>query len=422
MKQSADLLIKNAAELITMAGPERARTGKEMEDPGVISNGAVAAWDGQIAAVGETEEVLEQIDLAPYAEVVDARGKVVMPCMADPHTHLVYGGSREGEFEQRIKGADYLEILEKGGGILSTVQATRETTFKELVASARKRLTYFLKAGVGALEVKSGYGLNLEAEIKQLQAARHIHETSPVDMTFTFLGAHAFPPEYREKKEEYVDLVIDTMIPEISREGLADFCDVFCEEKIFSIEQSRRVLEAGKKHNLKPKLHADEIVPFGGAELAAEVGAVSADHLLQISPTGIDKMAEKQVTGVLLPGTAFFLMKEQYAPARDMIEAGVPVALSTDCNPGSSPTEAIHLILSLACLKMKMTPGEVLTAATINAAYAMGLGDRLGSLEKNKQADLLIVNAPNHRYIPYHYGVNMVETVYKKGQKIIGGY
>lgn len=418
MKQPADLLIKNASQLLTMAGPKRPRKGKEIGDIGLVDQGAVAAWEGNIVAVGKSDEVLEQVELVSYAEVVDSWGKVVMPCMADPHTHLVYGGSREEEFEQRIRGADYLEILENGGGILNTVRATREASFKELLYSGRKRLAYFLKAGVGALEVKSGYGLNLESEIKQLKAAHYLCDTSPADMTFTFLGAHAFPPEYAQNREGYVELVIQEMLPEVARQGLAQFCDVFCEEKIFTLEQSRRILEAGKKQGLKPKLHADEIVPYGGAELAAELEAVSADHLLQISPAGIDKMAEKQVIGVLLPGTVFFLMKDRYAPARDMIEAGVPIALSTDCNPGSSPTEAIYLILSLACLQMKMTPAEVLTAATINGAYAMGLGQVLGSLEIGKQADLLVLNAPNYGYIPYHYGVNMVDAVYKKGQRV----
>ncbi len=415
MKKQADFLVKNAGQLLTMAGPQRPRRGGEMEELGLIENGALAAWDGEIVAVGGTAEVLEQVELAPYAEVADAWGKVVMPCMVDPHTHLVYGGSREEEFEQRIKGADYLEILEKGGGILNTVRATREASFKELLAGGRKRLAHFIRAGVGALEVKSGYGLDLESEIKQLQAARHLCETSPVDMTFTFLGAHAFPPEYKDSRDEYVALVVNEMLPEVADRGLAQFCDVFCEEKIFSIEQSRRILEAGKQYNLKPKIHADEIVPYGGAELAAEVGAVSADHLLQVSPQGIDRMAEEQVIGVMLPGTAFFLMKDSYAPARDMLEAGVPLALSTDCNPGSSPTEAIYLVLSLACLQMKMTPAEVLTAATVNAAYAAGMGEKLGSLEEGKQADLLILEAHNYKFIPYHYGVNMVKKVYKKG-------
>jgi len=418
MKQPADLLIKNASQMLTLEGANRPRRGSEMEDIGVVNGGAVASFQGEIIAAGPEEKVREEVELVPYAEVVDAFGKVVMPGMVDPHTHLVFGGSREGEFEQRLKGADYLEILEKGGGILSTVQSTRHTSFQELLARARKNLNYFLKSGVTSLEVKSGYGLNLETELKQLKVANCLRQSAPVDMTLTFLGAHAFPPEYKEDREAYVDLVVQEMLPAVADEGLAEFCDVFCEEKIFSIEQSRRVLEAGKKMNLKPKIHADEIVPYGGAELAAETGAVSADHLLEISTRGIEQMAEKQVIGVLLPGTAFFLMKNKYAPAREMIEAGVPVALSTDRNPGSSPTEALHLILALACLEMKMSPAEVITAATINAAYAMGRGELVGSLEPGKQADLIVLDAPNYRYLPYHYGVNMVEAVYKKGQKI----
>ena len=419
MKQVADLLIKNASELLTLTGPARARRGQEMEDIGVCSGGAVAAFDGEIVAVGPTEKVLEEITLTPYAEVMDAYGKVVMPGMVDPHTHLVFGGSREDEFEQRLQGADYLEILEKGGGILSTVRSTRETSFKELLANARKNLHYFIKCGVTSLEVKSGYGLDLDTEMKQLKVAHYLSQVAPVDMALTFLGAHAFPLEYRDNRDAYVDLVVNEMLPAVAAEGLAEFCDVFCEEKIFTVEQSFRVLEAGKEKKLKPKIHADEIVPYGGAELAARVGAVSADHLLQVSTRGIEQMAEKQVIGVLLPGTAFFLMKDQYAPAREMIEAGVPVALSTDRNPGSSPTEAIHLIMALACLQMKMTPAEIMTAVTINAAYAINRGDLLGSLEIGKQADLLVIDAPNYRYIPYHYGMNMVERVYKKGQKIL---
>ena len=317
MKQPVDLLIKNAAELLTFAGPHRARRGAEMEEIGMIAHGAVAAREGKIVAAGETAAVLEEVAPLARAEVVDAGGKVVMPCLVDPHTHLVFGGSREGEFEQRLRGADYLEILEKGGGILNTVQATRESSFEELLASARRRLGYFLRAGVGTLEVKSGYGLDLETELKQLEVARRLSQTSPADMAFTFLGAHAFPPEYAQDREGYVELVINEMLPAVTAAGLAEFCDVFCEEKIFTVDQSRRILEAARRHGLKPKLHADEIVPYGGAELAAAVGAVSADHLLQISPEGIARMADKQVIGVLLPGAAFFLMKEKYAPARE---------------------------------------------------------------------------------------------------------
>ncbi len=418
-KRPADLLIKNASQLLTLAGPSRPRKGQEMEDIGVVTNGAVAINQGEIVSVGTTERVTEEINLLPYAEVVDAYGKVVMPGIIDPHTHVVFGGTREEEFEQRLQGADYLEILEKGGGILSTVRETREASEQELIHKAKRNIKYFLNCGVTTLEVKSGYGLDLETELKQLRVAKKLPQLMPVDVVLTFLGAHAFPPEYKDRREEYVDLVVNQMLPAVAEEGLAEFCDVFCEEKIFTIEQSRRVLEAGKSYGLKPKLHADEIVPYGGAELAAEVQAVSADHLLQISSTGIEKMAKEQVIGVMLPGTAFFLMKNQYAPAREMIEAGVPLALSTDRNPGSSPTEAVNLVLSLACLQMRMTPAEAITAATLNAAYAVERGTYLGSLEEGKQGDVLLLDAPNYKYIPYHYGVSLVDKVYKKGTRVV---
>jgi imidazolonepropionase len=370
--------------------------------------------------VGKTEEVMRSVTLLPDASVHSARGKVVMPCFVDPHTHLVYGGTREGEFLQRLQGADYLEILEAGGGILSTVKATRVATEAELEGKGKLLLDNFLRAGVGTVEAKSGYGLDTESELKQLRVAHRLDSLHEVDVVHTFLGAHAFPVEFTNDREAYVELVINEMIPRVAAEKLAEFCDVFCEEKIFTIEQSRRILQAGKQYGLKPKMHADEIVSYGGAELAAEVGAISADHLLQVSEKGIAEMARAGVVAVLLPGTAFFLMKNKYAPARKMIEAGVPVALSTDSNPGSSPTQATNLILSLACLAMKMTPAEALTAATINAACAIGRGGLLGSLEPGKQADILIMDAPNYNYIPYHYGINLVAAVFKKGKKVLG--
>ncbi len=418
--QAVDLLIKNAAQLLTFAGGSGPRKGGEMAAPALVEDGAVAALAGKIVAVGKTAEVESSVALLDGAAVHSARGKVVMPCFVDPHTHVIYGGTREGEFLQRLQGADYLEILEAGGGILNTVRATREATEEELVKKGARLLDHFLRAGVGTVEVKSGYGLDTETELKQLRAAHRLDNLHEVDLVHTFLGAHAFPIEYADNREAYVDLVVNEMIPAVAAENLAEFCDVFCEQKIFSIEQSRRILEAGKKHGLQPKLHADEIVTYGGAELGAEVGAVSADHLLQISDKGIADMAAAGVIAVLLPGTAFFLMKDKYAPARRMIEEGVPVALSTDCNPGSSPTQAMHLILSLACLNMKMTPAEALTASTINAAYAIGRGNLVGSLETGKQADILIMDAPNYDYIPYHYGINLVETVFKKGKKVVG--
>jgi imidazolonepropionase len=419
MRTAADLIIRGAAQLLTFAG-QGPRTGKELADPALIEDGAVAALDGTIVAVGRTADVLRNVDLQPGAVEYNAAGKVVLPCFVDPHTHLVYGGSREGELLQRLDGAQYLDILAAGGGILSTVRATRAATEAELVSAGRKRLDYFLQAGVGTVEAKSGYGLDTDSELKQLRAAHTLAASHPVDVVHTFLGAHAFPEEYKDNREAYVDMVIKEMLPRVAAEKLAEFCDVFCEQSVFTVEQARRILEAGKRYGLKAKIHADEIVSFGGAELAAEVGAVSADHLLQASERGIREMARAGVIAVLLPGTAFFLMKQDYAPARKMIEAGVPVALSTDCNPGSSPTQAMNLILSLACLGMKMKPAEALAAATINAACAVGRGHLVGSLETGKQADILVMDAPNYNYIPYHYGINLVEAVFKKGRQVVG--
>lgn len=418
MKQRADFLLDNAGQLLTFAGPPGPRCGRDMENAGLVENGAVAAYHGTIVAAGPREEVLQQIELQTHATIQDAGGNVVLPCFVDPHTHLVWAGSREDEFALRLQGADYLDILKAGGGILNTVRATRFATPEELAAAACKRLDSLLAAGVGTVEVKSGYGLNLETEIKQLRVAKQLGETHALDVVTTFLGAHAFPPEYSHDREAYVQLVTEEMIPQIASLGLAEFCDVFCEDHVFTVEQSHRILSAGKKHGLQPKLHADEIVSTGGAQLAADVGAVSADHLLMASAQGIAAMAKAGTIAVLLPGTAFFLMKKHYAPARDMINAGVPVALSTDCNPGSSPTTAMHLIISLACLQMGMSPLEALTAATINAAYALGRGSTVGSLEAGKQADIIVTSVRNYREIPYLYGVSPIYQVYKKGEKV----
>jgi imidazolonepropionase len=352
--------------------------------------------------------------------VIDAGGRLVMPGMVDPHTHLVFAGSREYELEMRLNGATYLEILRAGGGILATTRKTRAATEEELAWETKKRLNRFLLHGVTTVEAKSGYGLTVEDELKMLRVAKRLNEEHPVDIVSTFMGAHAVPPEYKENPDAYVDLVIEEMIPRVARENLAEFCDVFCEEGVFTVEQSERILEAGKRHGLRPKLHADEIEPMGGAELAARVGAVSADHLLKVSDEGIRRMAEAGVVAVLLPGTAFFLMAE-YARARHMIDQGVPVALATDRNPGSSPTESLPLIMNLACLQMKMTPAEVISAATINAAHAVSRARQVGSLEPGKQADILILDAPNYPYLQYHFGVNLVDTVIKKGKVVVEG-
>ena len=414
----ADLLIKNAAQLLTMAGHSKEpKRGAELADPGIITGGAVAAFDGVIVAVGPTEQVEEEVELLPHARVYDAWGKVVAPCFVEPHTHIVFGGSRQNEFVMRLQGKSYLEIMQAGGGIVNSVKATAAASDAELLETARRRLDHFARHGVGTVEVKSGYGLSVAEELRMLRAIRKLDALHPLDLVPTFLGAHAFPKEYRGREEEYVDLVVEEMIPRVAEEKLARFCDVFCDVGVFTVEQSRRILEAGKRYGLLPKLHADELASFGGAELAAEMGAVSADHLLKASPEGIKALAEAGVIAVLLPGTAFFL-NEEYAPARQMIEQGVAVALSTDRNPGSSPTEATHLILTLACIKMKMLPAEALCAATINAAHAIGMAHRVGSLETGKQADVVIIDAPDCNYIPYHFGTSLVEAVFKKGRKI----
>ncbi|MEW5784921.1 MAG: imidazolonepropionase [Bacillota bacterium] len=414
----ADLLIKNAAQLLTMAGHnETPKRGGDLADPGAVAGGAVAALNGVITAVGPTRVLEETVALLPHARAYDAWGKVVMPCFVEPHTHLVFGGSRQAEFVMRLQGKTYLEIMQAGGGILNSVQATAAASFEELVETARRRLDLLARHGVGTVEIKSGYGLTVEEELRMLRVVHELDRTHPLDLIPTFLGAHAFPPEYRGREDEYVALVTGEMIPRVAEEKLARFCDVFCDIGVFTLPQARRVLEAGKEFGLLPKMHADELASFGGAELAAELGAVSADHLLKASPAGIAALAKAGVIAVLLPGTAFYL-NEDYAPAREMIRQGVAVALSTDRNPGSSPTEATHLILTLACLKMKMLPAEALAAATINAAHAVGAARRVGSLEVGKQADILVIDAPDYDYIPYHYGTSLVNAVYKKGRRI----
>ncbi len=416
----AQLLVEHAEELVTAAGAsQRPKVGDQLRDLGVIRDGAVAAAGGRIVAVGATAEVRSRVRLADDAVVLDASGKTVLPGFVDPHTHLVYAGSREAEFVLRLMGRSYREILAAGGGILTTVDATRRASCEQLVDSAARRLDTMLAHGVTTVEVKSGYGLTTRDEIKILEAIRQLGRRRPVRLVATFLGAHALAPEYRDDPEAYVELVIREMIPEVASRRLAEFCDVFCEEGVFSVEQSRRILEAARQAGLRPKLHADEIAPLGGAELAAEVGAVSADHLVHVSERGIRRLAEAGVVAVLLPVTTLFLMGERYAPARSLIDAGVAVALATDSNPGTSPTESMALAISLACLKLRLLPSEAIAAATINAAHAVGRAHEVGSLEVGKRADLVVVAAPNHWLIPYKVGVNLVETVIVDGRVVL---
>lgn len=419
-KPVADLLIHSAAELVTVAGAsDRPKLGDDLGDIGIIPDGAVAATGGRIVAVGTTAEVRAAVAVGPETVIIDAAGKTVLPGFVDPHTHLVHAGTREFELGLRLAGSSYLEILAAGGGILNTVAATRRASLEELVAAARRRLDVMLAHGTTTVEAKSGYGLTTESELRQLQAVRELSKEHPVRLVSTFMGAHAVPREDRDDPERFVTRVIEEMIPAVAAEGLAEFCDVFCEQGVFTVDQSRRILEAGKRHGLRPKLHADEIVSFGGAELAAEVGAISADHLVHASAQGIRRMAEAGVAAVLLPATTLFLMGQTYAPARDMIRAGVQVALATDCNPGSSPTESMQLVIALACLALRMTPAEAIAAATINAAHAVGRAREVGSLEVGKRADIIVLGAPNHQFIPYKPGINLVEQVIIDGRVVL---
>lgn len=414
--------IRRASQLVTLAGGSFAPvTGEQMNELSIIENGSVWLENGRIERVG-TDEELESVyrHRIAEAEVIDASGRLVTPGLIDPHTHLVHAGTRQNEFNMRLNGATYMEVMNNGGGIHSTTAATRNASHDQLFTESKKRLDLFLLHGVTTIEAKSGYGLTLEDEIKQLEVAKTLDAQHPVDLVSTFMGAHAVPKEYREEPDAFVDLVIKEMIPEVARRKLAEFNDVFCERGVFTPEQSRRILEAGVEYGLLPKIHADEIEPYEGAELAAAIGAVSADHLLRASDRGIQMMAESGVIAVLLPGTAFFLMAES-ANGRKMIDAGVAVAISTDCNPGSSPTVSMPLIMNLGCLKMGMTPAEVLTAATINAAHAIRRAHEIGSIEVGKKADITIFDVPDFMTLQYRYGVNHVHTVIKNGAVVVSG-
>jgi len=416
MKAEADLLVENAAQLLTLTPYPRAADADEKL--GVISEGTLAAKDGRIVWVGPAGEASKQIALSPKAKEVDASGKVAMPGFIDSHTHLVFAGTREKEFELRLQGASYQEIAARGGGIKSTVEKTRRASKEELVRTGKKRLDSMLSLGTTTAEAKTGYGLSTKDEIKMLEALRDLGREHPVEIVPTFLGAHEVPPEYAGKTEDYVRLVIEEMIPAVAEKKLALFCDVFCEKGVFSPDQSRRILEAGKRFGLTPKLHADELTPLGGAELAAEVGAVSADHLLFISEKGMEAMAEKGVVATLLPGTAFFLFLGRYAPARRMISRGVTVALASDFNPGSCMTESLPLITTIACTQMRMTPAEAILGITLHAAKALGKEQAIGSLGIGKQADLVLLDIPDYRHLSYHFGVNHAWKVVKKGRVV----
>lgn len=414
------ILIKNANEVVTLKSTVQGpRIKEQMRQIAVVEKGSVLIEGNRIVAVGAYEQLEADFpDLVRVAEVIDASGKIVMPGLVDCHTHLVHGGTREQEFNMRLNGSTYMEIMNAGGGIHATTKRTRETSFEDLYEKTMHHLDVFLKHGVTTVEAKSGYGLDWETEKKQLEVAKKLQATHDIDVISTFMGAHAVPRDYKGREDEFVDVVIHDMLPQVAKLELAEFNDVFCEKGVFTPEQSRRILEAGKAHGLTAKIHADEIEPYKGAELAAEVGAISAEHLLVASDEGIQKMAEAGTIAVLLPGTAFFL-RAPFARGRLMIDEGVPVAISTDFNPGSSPTMSLPFIMNLACMHMGMTLEEVLTATTINAAYALNRGHQIGSLETGKQADIIILDVANYKQLQYFYGMNHTNTVIKDGRVVV---
>ncbi len=424
------LLVVGATEVVTMAGG--LRRGAVQDDPAVLDapDPTVALWEGRVAAVGSRAEVERRLgatghDVQAFG-TLDAAGGVVTPGLIDPHTHLLFAGSREGEIELRQRGASYLEILAAGGGILSTVAATRAASEDELRTHGRRWLDAMLRHGVTTVEAKSGYGLDLATEMRLLRVADALGREGPVEVLPTFLGLHAVPPEFRELAEgteRYVDEVAERMLPAVAAAGHARFCDVFCERGVFSPEQSRRILLAGAGLGLAPRLHADELAPSGGAELAAEIGALSADHLAAPSAEGIAALARaadgpRPVVAVLLPSTTLFLRSGQRAPARTLIERGIPVALGTDFNPGTSPTANLPLVLSLAVLTLGLSPAEALAAATVNAAHALGLGETHGALEPGRIGDVVVWVVPSHRQIPYWLGADLVRVVVKRGRVV----
>lgn len=411
------LLINDIGQLVTMQGPVP-RRGKEMSEIGLIENGAIAISGEEIIAVGKSDDLAGRVDPAENCIVISAEGKVVTPGLIDPHTHPVFARTREKEFEMRLAGKSYMEIARSGGGIRSSVRHLRETGEKELYDRAKKTIRTMMSYGVTSLEAKSGYGLDLESELKSLRVIKKLNEHEPIDLFGTFLGAHEIPDEYRDQPDKYIDLVINEMIPAVAKENLAQFCDVFCEDEVFTIDQSRRILTAARQAGLKPKIHADEIKSTGGAELAVELEAVSADHLVNISQKGIDMIAASNTVAVLLPGTSYALGLSHSAPARELIAKGAIVSLSTDCNPGSSMTESLPMIISLAAINLKMTAAESLSAVTVNAACAIDRGDQLGRIENGLPADIVIWDMADYRELPYHYGVNLVETVIKNGKVV----
>ncbi len=403
------LLLKNISRLYT---PDvSAGYGKVVEKHNVH----LLIDSGRIAAIFDSDDALQNVQADAQ---LDLSGKTVLPGFIDAHTHPVFWKTREDEFIMRVQGKSYEEIAAAGGGIRNSVRAFRQASKEAIKEVTRQRIHPFLSFGVTTIEAKSGYGLSTDDEIKALEVINELNAEQPLDLVPTFLGAHEVPDEYQNDRQAYVDLVCNEMIPLVAERKLAKYCDVFCEEGVFTVEESRKILTTAQRYGLQARIHADELSPFGGAELAAEIGAETADHLVQISDEGIKALAAAGVIPILLPGTTFFLGKDRYAPARKMIEAGCEVAISTDFNPGSSTTQNFQLMWTIGALKLKMLPGELLWASTYIPAKSLGLQDTLGSVEVGKQADLVVLDIPNLNYLPYHYGINHTVMTIKKGEVV----
>ncbi|HEX3282498.1 MAG TPA: imidazolonepropionase [Pyrinomonadaceae bacterium] len=413
---SQSLAVINCSQLVTLSGPARARVGPELRELAIITDGGMLIRDGLITRVGKRAEILDLIDNS--YEVVDANGSVVMPGFVDAHTHPVFAGTRVNEFEERSQGATYQEIAARGGGIQSTVNATRAATPDELLASGKRYADWFLSTGTTTVEAKSGYGLTVEDELKILRVIKRLNEETPLRYVPTFLGAHTIPAEYKSRRETYVSLIIDEMLPRVAAEKLAEFCDVFCEEAVFTIDEAREILSGARYHGLELRIHGDQLSLSGGAKLAAELRAATADHLEHTDAAGIAALKSANVQPVLLPGSVYALGSTHYPAAREMIDAGLAVVLATDFNPGSSPTPSMPMILSLASTQMKMTPAESITAATINAAYSLNRGEKLGSLEVGKDADFVIHDCDDYRELAYFFGIEHPRQVYAGGRQV----
>lgn len=408
--------VLRASQLVTLTGPARPRVGPEMLDLAIIRDGGMLIRAGLIETVAPSEEI--ERALPNDAEVFDAAGRIVLPGFVDAHAHPVFGGNRVDEFEMRAGGATYEEIAANGGGIRSTVRQTRAASEEELLLQAQKRAEWFLRCGTTTMEAKSGYGLSVDEELKILRVIRRLNETTAIEFVPTFLGAHAIPDEFDGRPDQYADCVVHEMLPEVVRQNLAEACDIFCEEGYFDAAATRRILGAAKAAGLMLRVHADQLTNSGGAALAAELGALTADHLEQTDDVGIAALRKAAVQPVLLPGSVYALGKTRYPKARAMIESGLAVVLATDFNPGSSPTPSIPMILSLAATQMKMTPAEAVTAATINAAYSLRRGDKIGSLEEGKMANFSIFDCEDYRELAYYFGLPQTHAVYVRGRQV----